>query len=298
MPIPQALLQTHLPFPRRQGKVRDVYDLGDALLIVATDRISAFDCVMPNGIPGKGKLLNQLSLFWFDRTQPLVENHLLARNVEDFPAALRPFDDMLRGRSILVKKTRVIPIECVARGYLAGSGWSEYRRTGSVCGVQLPAGLRQCDRLPHPIFTPASKAETGHDENIDFDSMVAEVGSGIAGALMQLTLSIYTTCADYARERGVIIADTKFEFGQRPDGQIILIDEILTPDSSRFWPADEYQPGREQPSFDKQFVRNWLEQSHWGKSPPAPPLPEEVVVGTQKRYAEAYEKLTGQPWSD
>ena len=291
-----ALLETRLPFPRRQGKVRDVYDLGDSLLIVATDRISAFDCVMPNGIPGKGKLLTQLSLFWFDFTADLIENHLLARDVADFPAVLKPYAEVLRHRSVVVKNTRVVPIECVARGYLAGSGWSEYRKTGRVCGNLLPAGLRQCDKLPAPIFTPATKADEGHDENIDYDTMVAHVGSELAASLRQLTLSIYAKCADYAAARGVIIADTKFEFGQMPDGLLILIDEILTPDSSRFWPADQYQPGQDQPSFDKQFVRNYLEQSAWDKTPPAPALPPDVIAGTQRRYAEAYEKLTGKTW--
>jgi phosphoribosylaminoimidazole-succinocarboxamide synthase len=292
-----VILETHLPFPRRQGKVRDVYDLGEHLLIVATDRISAFDCVMPNGIPEKGKILNQLSLFWFDRTKSLVENHLIATDVTDFPGAVRSFGDQLIGRSILVKKTQVVPIECVARGYLAGSGWKEYQQSQTVCGVKLPAGLKQCDRLPEAIFTPATKAEEGHDENIDFNRMTREVGNELATQLRDLTLAIYRSCADYALNRGVIIADTKFEFGRMPDGRIILIDEILTPDSSRFWPADEYAPGRDQPSYDKQFVRNWLEKQTWNKTPPAPALPKDVVEGTRQRYLEAYEKLTGRSWS-
>jgi phosphoribosylaminoimidazole-succinocarboxamide synthase len=292
-----VILETHLPFPRRQGKVRDVYDLGEHLLIVATDRISAFDCVMPNGIPEKGKILNQLSLFWFERTKTLVENHLIATDVTDFPAAVHSFGDQLIGRSILVKKTQVVPIECVARGYLAGSGWKEYQQSQTVCGVKLPAGLKQCDRLPEAIFTPATKAEEGHDENIDFDRMTREAGIELSTQLRDLTLAIYRSCADYALNRGVIIADTKFEFGRMPDGRVILIDEILTPDSSRFWPADEYASGHDQPSYDKQFVRNWLEKQTWNKTPPAPTLPKDVVEGTRKRYLEAYEKLTGRSWT-
>ncbi len=292
----RVILQTALPFPKRQGKVRDVYDLGEHLLIVATDRISAFDCVMPNGIPEKGAVLNQLSLFWFDQTRSIVPNHLVATDVTDFPKAVRSFGDQLVGRSILVKKTKVVPIECVARGYLAGSGWKEYQQSHTVCGVKLPRGLKQCDRLPEPIFTPATKAETGHDENISFEQMQREIDPTLAAALRQTTLAIYTNCADYARTKGVIIADTKFEFGQLEDGSFILIDEILTPDSSRFWPADQYAPGRDQESFDKQFVRNWLEKQTWNKTPPAPALPEEVVEGTRRRYVEAYEKLTGRAW--
>ncbi len=293
-----TILETNLPFPRRQGKVRDVYDLGDDhLLIVATDRISAFDCVMPNGIPEKGALLTQLSNFWFARTTDLIPNHLVATDVTNFPQAVRSFGDQLLGRSVLVRKSRVVPIECVARGYLAGSGWKEYQRSRSVCGVRLPPGLKQCDRLPEPIFTPASKAETGHDENITFDQMQRDIDPALADRLRELTLSIYRTCADYALQCGVIIADTKFEFGILPDGRLILIDEILTPDSSRFWPAELYKPGRDQPSFDKQFVRNWLEGQPWDKTPPAPALPDHVITGTRNRYIEAYEKLSGIAWS-
>jgi len=293
-----ALLQTDLPFPKRQGKVRDVYDLGPALLIVATDRISAFDCVMPNGIPGKGKILTALSLFWFRRFEREIEHHLIATEVKDYPPELRALADQLEGRSMLVKKTRVIPIECVARGYLAGSGWKEYQKSQTVCGIRLPAGLKQCDKLPVPIFTPATKEESGHDINISYSETVARIGVGLADALREKTLRIYSKAAEYAQTRGVIIADTKFEFGQMPDGQVILIDEILTPDSSRFWPGDKYQSGHDQESFDKQFVRNYLESLTWDKTPPAPALPAEVVRGTKQRYVEAFEKITGLAWSD
>jgi phosphoribosylaminoimidazole-succinocarboxamide synthase len=292
-----ALLQSDLPLPVRRGKVRDVYDLGDSLLIVATDRISAYDVVMPNPIPGKGKMLTALSLFWFDKFGQQFENHLIASDVDKYPQELRQYRDQLEGRSMLVRKARVVPIECVARGYLAGSGWKDYPKTQPVCGVQLPPGLRQCDKLPAPIFTPATKEETGHDINIDFDEMVRRVGLDISTKLRDWTLQLYTAAADYAAGRGVIIADTKFEFGQMPDGRLILIDEVLTPDSSRFWPVDAYQPGRDQPSFDKQYVRNYLEAQPWDKAPPAPELPPDVVAGTQQRYLEAYEKLTGRQLS-
>ena len=288
-----ALMQSNLPLPVRRGKVRDVYDLGDSLLIVAADRISAYDVVMPNGIPGKGKMLTALSIFWFEKFGQQFENHLLATDVSKYPAQVQVYRDQLEGRSMWVKKAQVVPIECVARGYLAGSGWKEYQKTQTVCGIKLPAGLKQCDKLPAPIFTPATKEETGHDINIDFDEMVRRVGQKIAAELRDRTLALYTAAADYAAGRGVIIADTKFEFGQLPDGRLILIDEVLTPDSSRFWPADQYQPGKDQPSFDKQFVRNYLEAQPWDKTPPAPALPPEVIEGTQKRYLEAYEKLTG-----
>ncbi|MGE5611781.1 MAG: phosphoribosylaminoimidazolesuccinocarboxamide synthase [Bacillota bacterium] len=291
-----ALMQSTLPLPVRRGKVRDVYDLGDSLLIVATDRISAYDVVMPNGIPEKGKLLTALSLFWFEKFGSQFENHLLASDVAKYPAQVRSYADQLRGRSMLVKKAKVVPIECVARGYLAGSGWKEYQKSQTVCGIKLPAGLRQCDKLPQAIFTPSTKEETGHDINIDFDEMVRRVGAKVAQVLRDHTLQLYTAAADYAATRGVIIADTKFEFGQLPDGRIILVDEVLTPDSSRFWPADQYAPGKDQPSFDKQFVRNYLEAQPWDKTPPAPTLPDDVVAGTRKRYIEAYEKLTGRKW--
>jgi len=286
-----ALLQSSLPFPVRRGKVRDVYDLGDALLIVATDRISAFDCVMPNGIPDKGRLLTKLSAFWFGFLRD-IPNHILQTDVQKYPPILHKFSDQLADRSMLVKKASVIPIECVARGYLAGSGWKEYQMTQSVCGIKLPSGLRQCQQLPEPIFTPATKEESGHDINVSYDQAVSRIGEELARTLRELTLNIYNRAAAYARERGILIADTKFEFGL-VDGRVILIDEVLTPDSSRFWPADTYQPGREQASFDKQFVRNYLESLNWDKTPPAPALPEDIVAGTRVRYLEAYERLTG-----
>jgi len=286
-------LQSDLPFPVRRGKVRDVYDLGDALLIIATDRISAFDCIMPNGIPDKGKILTALSLFWFQRFAGRFEHHLLAADVKDYPADLQKYADQLTGRSMWVTKAQVVPIECVARGYLAGSGWKEYQKSQTVCGIKLPAGLKQCDRLPQPIFTPATKEESGHDINIPFEEMLKRLGEKVAGELKKRTLDLYGSAAEYALSRGIIIADTKFEFGELPDGKLILIDEVLTPDSSRFWPADQYQPGRDQPSFDKQFVRNYLETLDWNKLPPAPPLPPEVVAGTRQRYLEAYHQLTG-----
>jgi phosphoribosylaminoimidazole-succinocarboxamide synthase len=288
----EAMLQSDLPFPVRRGKVRDVYDLGETLLIVATDRISAFDCIMPNGIPDKGKILTALSLFWFEKFRQ-IPNHLIATDIADYPAALHPFARQIEGRSMLVKKAKVVPIECVARGYLAGSGWKEYQQSQRVCGVMLPPGLKQCDKLPDPIFTPATKEESGHDINITFAETVKRIGAPLAQELSERTLWLYQNAADYAATRGVIIADTKFEFGQLPDGKLILVDEILTPDSSRFWPADQYQPGRDQPSFDKQFVRNWLETQPWDKTPPAPALPDDVVQGTRNRYLEAYVQLTG-----
>jgi phosphoribosylaminoimidazole-succinocarboxamide synthase len=291
--MPQALHQSDLPFPVRRGKVRDVYDLGEQLLIVATDRISAFDCVMPNGIPDKGVILTALSLFWFQRFENDFENHLIATDVDQYPAELQPFAEQLWGRSMLVKKAKVVPIECVARGYLAGSGWKEYVTSGNICGVALPPGMRQCDRLQQPIFTPATKEESGHDMNISFDEAAARVGESLASELRDRTLSLYASAADFALSRGIIVADTKFEFGLLPDGRVILVDEVLTPDSSRFWPLEGYAPGRDQPSFDKQFVRNYLEGLTWDKTPPAPELPEEVVQGTRKRYLEAYERLTG-----
>jgi phosphoribosylaminoimidazole-succinocarboxamide synthase len=291
--LKSALLKTDLPLPVRRGKVRDVYDLGDSLLLVATDRISAYDVVIPNGIPGKGRILTALSLFWFDRFDRQIENHLLTTDVAKFPSSLQPWIEELRGRVMLVCKCAVVPIECIARGYLDGSAWLEYSTTGSVCGIKLPAGLKRCQKLPTPIFTPATKATQGHDQNITFEEVTRRVGPGLADELRERTLRLYAQAAAYAEARGIIIADTKLEFGHRPDGRLILIDELLTPDSSRFWAADSYAPGREQESFDKQFVRDWLTQQHWDRRPPAPALSEQVIAGTLQRYLQAYERLVG-----
>ena len=289
--LPAALTRTDLPLPVRRGKVRDVYDVGDGtLVIVATDRLSAFDVILDDGIPNKGKVLTALSLFWFDRLG--VENHLLSADPTEYPAVVRPFAGQLVGRSMHVRKADVIPVECVARGYLAGSGWTEYQRSQSVCGVPLPPGLRLGDKLPAPIFTPAAKAEQGHDENIAYDRVEQIAGVAFAAQLRDRTLDLYQRAADYAATRGIILADTKFEFGLI-GGKLTLVDEVLTPDSSRFWPADGYAPGREQPSFDKQFVRDWLAGQPWDKTPPAPRLPADVIAGTLTRYLEAYERLTG-----
>lgn len=292
------MLESHLPgIPVRRGKVRDVYDLGDKLLLVATDRISAFDWVMASGIPDKGRILTQLSKFWFERLS--VPNHLISTDIHtiDLPFGSNPAE--LAGRSTIVKKCRVAPVECVVRGYLEGSGWKEYQKSRSVCGIPLPEGLTQCAKLPEPIFTPATKAEHGHDENISFAQMAEIVGQSAAEELRQLSMDVYTRAAEHALSRGIIIADTKFEWGsldQPSDSKSwILIDEVLTPDSSRFWPADQYQPGRAQPSFDKQFLREWLETTDWDKNSPPPPLPESVVQGTRAKYLEAYERLTGKP---
>lgn len=293
---PAALDATSLPGlpPPRRGKVRDVYDLGDRLLVVATDRISAFDVVLSPGIPGKGAILTQLSTFWFRRFEGLVPNHLLETDAEAFPPDLAAFAGVLQGRSVLAKKCRVVPFECVARGYLAGSGWKDYRRTGAVCGVPLPSGLREASRLPEPVFTPATKAEEGHDENVSFETMAGAVGRELASRLRDLTLAIYSEAAGYAASRGVIVADTKLEFGLDGDGSVVWIDEALTPDSSRFWPAASWREGGSPPSYDKQFVRDWLETTGWDKSPPAPLLPPGVVAGTLARYAEAYRALAGE----
>ena len=277
---------------QRRGKVRDVYDLGEHLLIVATDRISAFDYVLGTGIPDKGKVLTQLSAFWFARMRDLVPHHLVSIDVDDFPAATRPHRDILRGRSMLVRKTNPLPIECVARGYLSGSGWKDYQRTGAVCGVALPAGLTDSARLPSPIFTPATKAETGHDENISEAQAAAIVGPDLVARLRELTIAIYERGVEHAASKGIIIADTKFEFGMNGD-TLMLIDEVLTPDSSRFWPEDTWAPGRAQPSFDKQFVRDHLEAIGWNKQPPVPSLPHDVVARTREKYIEAYRRLTG-----
>ncbi|MCX8090045.1 MAG: phosphoribosylaminoimidazolesuccinocarboxamide synthase [Verrucomicrobiae bacterium] len=276
----------------RSGKVRELFDLGDRLLIVATDRISAFDVVMPNGIPRKGEVLTQISFFWFDRFASLVPNHLLAGANDPLPPNLQLFAAQLARRSMIVKKAKPLAIECVVRGYLAGSGWKEYKRSQTVCGIKLPPGLLESSELPEPIFTPATKAVTGHDENISFEGAAQIVGAELAERVRDLSLRIYTEARAYARQRGIIIADTKFEFGLS-DGQLILIDEVLTPDSSRFWPADQYAPGRSQPSFDKQFVRDYLETLDWDKTPPGPVLPPEVVAKTSAKYLEAYERLTG-----
>ena len=278
-------------FPCRRGKVRDVYDLGDTLAIVATDRISAFDWVMPNGIPGKGRVLTEMTLFWLDFLK--VPNHLISAEVADLPEAFRNQHDVFAGRTMLVRNTEVVPVECVARGYLAGSGWKEYRSAGTVCGIPLPAGLQDASPLPVPIFTPATKAEQGlHDENISFDKMVAAVGAATAVELRDRTLDVYRRGAAHAEARGIILADTKLEWGRLPTGELILIDEVLTPDSSRFWPRETYLPGASPPSFDKQFVRNWLETTTWDKASLPPQLPDEVVNRTAAKYQEALEKLT------
>ena len=289
------LLQLDLPgiAKIKSGKVREVFDLGDAFLFVASDRISAFDCVMPNGIPRKGEVLTQISHFWFDQTAGIIANHRLARPGDPLPPTLAPFADQLARRSMIVKKAKPLAIECVVRGYLAGSGWKEYQAQQTVCGIKLPAGLTESAELPVPIFTPATKAETGHDENIPFDVAAKIVGAEIAGQARELSLKIYRFARDYARQRGIIIADTKFEFGLL-DGRLILIDEVLTPDSSRFWPADQYAPGKGQPSFDKQFVRDYLETLDWNKQPPGPVLPADIVSKTTAKYLEAYERLTRQ----
>ena len=285
-----------LPAPRR-GKVRNVFDLGDRLLFVASDRISAFDCVLPTGIPGKGRVLTQLSAWWFKRLAHVCPNHVLETDVRKFPPALQAHADRLRGRSMLVRTTQVIPVECVARGYLIGGGWKDYQATGEVSGIRLRTGYRLADRLDQPIFTPAHKADTGHDENISFAGVVERVGAARAEQLRTLTLRLYAEAAAYALTRGIIIADTKFEFGLIGD-ELILIDEVLTPDSSRFWPADSYAPGRSPPSFDKQYVRDYLETLTWNKQPPAPPLPAEVAERTGAKYAEAFRRLTGSDLSD
>ena len=276
----------------KSGKVREIFDLGDAFLLVATDRISAFDCVMPNGIPRKGEVLTQLSHFWFERSAGWMPNHLLARATDPLPARLQPFAARLARRSMIVKKAKPLAIECVVRGYLAGSGWKEYQKSRTVCGIPLPAGLSESAELPEPIFTPATKAETGHDENISFAEAEKFVGADIARQAREFSLRLYSDARAYARERGILIADTKFEFGLF-DEKLILIDEVLTPDSSRFWPADQYQPGRGQPSFDKQFVRDYLETLSWNKTPPAPVLPPDVVAKTSAKYVEAFERITG-----
>jgi len=296
--MPAVVNQTNLEgLPVRRGKVRDVYDLGNRLLIVATDRISAYDVIMPTPIPDKGRLLTGLSLWWFDFLAAVTPNHLITADVDRMPPAARAQAAVLRGRSMLCHKAKVFPVECVVRGYLAGSGWKEYQAQGTVCGVPLPQGLKQCDRLPEPLFTPATKAETGHDENISFDRARRIIGDEAAATLRDRSIAIYRKAAEYARGRGIVIADTKFEWGEA-GGQIILVDEVLTPDSSRFWPADSYEPGRDQPSFDKQFLRNWLDTlPGWNRTPPGPELPEEIVAKTRAKYVEAYERLTGRTFA-
>ena len=276
-----------------RGKVRDLYSVGDNLLLVATDRISAFDHVLPTGIPGKGRVLTQISLFWFDFLSDIVTNHLVTADVEKYPPSLRHYKEELRDRSMLVNRARMFSVECVVRGYLSGSGWKDYKKDGRICDISLPANLRESDRLPQPIFTPATKSMSGeHDENISFDQMVERVGAEHAEQLRDLSLAIYAKASRHAHDRGLILADTKFEFGLTAKG-IVLADEVLTPDSSRFWPLDEYRPGAPQPSFDKQFVRDYLESIHWNKQPPAPELPDAVVRKTQEKYEQAFMLLTG-----
>lgn len=304
-----ALLETHLPLPRRQGKVRDVYDLGEYLLIVSTDRISAFDYILPSGIPGKGNLLTAMSRFWFDQIdagnigqQESLSHHLVSDQIP--PAIVELVDsgrlsdsNPLHGRIMVARQAEVVPFECVVRGYLEGSGWRAYQDSGEICGVKLPGGLQQCDRLPEPIFTPATKAEEGHDENVSFEFMARAIGDDLADQLRRMSLAIYHDAANLAAERGILIADTKFEFGivrdsKTPSGRLILIDEVLTPDSSRFWAADEYEPGRSQRSFDKQFVREWLQESDWDRNSEPPELPQEIVEKTAARYREGFDRLT------
>jgi phosphoribosylaminoimidazole-succinocarboxamide synthase len=290
----EAITQTHLKGARlsRRGKVRELYDMGDAILLVASDRISAFDVVLSPGIPDKGKILNQLSNFFF-RLFPDIENHLIETEAERFPAELSGDAEQLAGRAVLVRKTEVVPFECVARGYLAGSGWAEYRKTGKVCGIALPKGLVEADRLPEPIFTPATKAEHGHDENVSFERMAGAIGEEEAGKLRDLTLALYRRASEHAQSRGLILADNKLEFG-RLDGRILWIDEAFTPDSSRYWDARLYRPGHSPASFDKQFVRDWLESTGWDKKPPAPKLPDGVIRTTREKYLDAYRMLTGE----
>jgi len=288
------LLQTDLPGVEllSRGKVRDNYALGDKLLIVASDRISAFDYILATGIPDKGRVLTQLSIFWFDFLKDIVPTHFLTANVDEYPEPLLRFRDQLKGRSMLARRARMIDVECVARGYLSGSGWKDYKRTGAVCGIALPPGLRESDKLPEPIFTPATKAQSGHDENVSFEHVANSIGTELATRLRDLTLTIYRKASDYAATRGLLLADTKFEFGFVGD-ELVLADEVLTPDSSRFWPADRYVPGGAQPSYDKQFVRDYLEEIRWNKQPPAPGLPPDVAQRTSAKYKEAYRLLTG-----
>ena len=291
-----VITQTDFPTLKlvNRGKVRDIYDLGEYLLLVTSDRISAFDVIMNEGIPNKGLVLNQMSIFWFNLMQDIIPNHIVATDVADYPAETRPYHEQLKGRSMLVKKAKPLPVECIVRGYISGSGWKDYQKTGAICGITLPAGLKESDKLPEPIFTPSTKAELGeHDENIDFAETVRLCGPELAEQVRATTLAIYQRARDFAWEKGIIIADTKFEFGTMPDGSLIWIDEALSPDSSRFWPRDQYQPGGQQPSFDKQFLRDYLETLDWGKKAPAPPLPAEIVAKTGEKYMEALRRLTG-----
>ncbi len=293
----QVISQTELKTLtlKGRGKVRDIYDLGERLLIVATDRISAFDVVMPNPIPDKGRVLTQLSIFWFDLTKEIVPNHLVSTQVKDFPKECHPYEEMLKDRSMLVVKTEVLPVECIVRGYLSGSGWEDYKKTGAVCGIALPKGLVESSKLEDPIFTPSTKAEQGlHDENITFEKMEQIVGKDLAQQMRTTSIEVYKRARDYAEQRGILIADTKMEFGIK-EGKLILIDELLTPDSSRFWPKDGYRPGGSQKSFDKQFLRDYLISIQWNKTPPAPQLPQEIIDKTREKYLEAYERLIGKP---
>jgi len=288
-----ALLTTSFGnYPKRSGKVRDIYELPDRLLIIATDRISAYDVVMPNGVPDKGRALTQLSVFWFNLLADMVPNHLISADLNDLPEDLR--NDEIDGRFMLCRKASVVPIECVVRGYLAGSGWREYKKSGTVCGIALPSGLKQADRLPEPIFTPATKAVQGHDENITFQRACELVGRETMEEICRLSIAVYERARDYAAQRGIIVADTKFEWGRDAEGKLMLVDEVLTPDSSRFWPSDQYKPGRSPVSFDKQFVRDYLDKIKFDGKPPAPPLPAEIIQKTRAKYIEAYTRLTGQ----
>lgn len=288
-----TVTELNLPFNQfKKGKVRDIYEVDDKLLLIVTDRISAFDWVLPEAIPNKGICLTQISAFWFDYFKDIIPNHMISADVTEFPAELQKYTDELYGRSMLVKKAEVLPIECIVRGYISGSAWRSYKKDNTVCGIDLPSGMKESEQFDEPLFTPSTKAETGHDENISYEQMENIIGSEDAERLKELSLKIYKTASEYARKKGIIIADTKFEFGKIGD-QIIIVDELLTPDSSRFWPADEYEPGKGQPSFDKQYVRDYLSTTEWDKNSSPPHLPDEVVAGTEQRYLEAYEKLTG-----
>jgi phosphoribosylaminoimidazole-succinocarboxamide synthase len=294
--LPPALLETNIPdFPKRKGKVRDTYDLGDKLLMVATDRISTFDVVHPTGIPDKGKILTSMTLFWFKKLQELIpdlEHHLISDDVRQYGNGLDRYADQLEGRSMLVHKANIFPIECIARGYITGSGWKDYQKSGAVCGIELPSGMQQCQKLPSPIFTPSTKAEVGNDENITIDEASARVGRDVMECLDRATLLVYRKAAEWAESCGILLADTKLEWGEH-EGRVILADEVLTPDSSRFWPADRYQVGRDQESFDKQYVRNFVQGIGWDKKAPAPELPPEVVLKTREKYMEAHDRITG-----